>query len=50
MCYVAIDGQPAGVVAVTDTVRPEAAEAVKELHKRGVQVSTLFDLLLAAYQ
>ena len=41
MCYVAIDGQPAGVIAVTDTVRPEAAEAVEKLHQRGVQVSEL---------
>ncbi|KAK9812049.1 hypothetical protein WJX73_001132 [Symbiochloris irregularis] len=41
ICYVVIDGRPAGVIAVTDTVRPEAAEAVEKLRKRGVQVGML---------
>jgi P-type Cu2+ transporter len=34
--YVAVDGQPTGVVAVADTVRPSALRAVKALHAMGV--------------
>jgi Cu+-exporting ATPase len=36
--FVAIDGQPAAVVTVADTVKPESAEAVAQLTALGVQV------------
>ena len=36
--YVAVDGQPAGVIAVADTLKPESAEAVRELQALGLEV------------
>ncbi len=36
--YVAVGGQPAGVIAVADTLKPEAREAVAELKALGLQV------------
>jgi Cu+-exporting ATPase len=36
--YVALDGRPAGVLAVADTVKPESAEAVAQLNALGLQV------------
>ncbi len=36
--FVAVDGQPAGVVTVADTVKPESAEAVAQLTALGIQV------------
>ncbi|MDQ2883387.1 MAG: heavy metal translocating P-type ATPase [Actinomycetota bacterium] len=38
---VAIDGQPAGVVAVADTVKDDSAAAIAALHDLGVQVVML---------
>lgn len=35
---VAIDGRPAGVIAVADTVKPESAEAVRRLQQLGIAV------------
>lgn len=35
---VAIDGQAAGVLCIADTVRPEAAETIRELKQAGVKV------------
>ncbi len=35
---VAVDGAPAGVIAVADTVKPEAAEAVAALRRMGMEV------------
>lgn len=35
--YIGIDDRPAGVIAVADTVRPEAADAIAGLHAVGVQ-------------
>ena len=39
--HVAIDGRPAGLIAVADTLRPEAAEAVSELKRLGLEVTML---------
>ncbi|MCH8161206.1 MAG: copper-translocating P-type ATPase [Chloroflexi bacterium] len=39
--FIAIDGQVAGVIAVADTVKPTAAEAVAELHAAGIEVVLL---------
>lgn len=36
--YVGVDGQVVGIVAVADTVRTQAKEAVAALHKRGAEV------------
>jgi P-type Cu2+ transporter len=39
--YVFVDGRVIGVVAVEDEIRPESAEAVKELHDLGVRVAMI---------
>ena len=39
--FVAVDGEARGVIAVADTPRPEAAEAVRDLRRRGVEVILL---------
>jgi Cu+-exporting ATPase len=39
--FVAIDGKPAGLIAVADTVKEESREAVERLHKLGIQVAML---------
>ncbi|WP_337060631.1 heavy metal translocating P-type ATPase [Kineococcus sp. G2] len=36
--FVAVDGQPAAVLAVADTVKPDSAEAVAQLQALGLQV------------
>jgi Cu+-exporting ATPase len=36
--FVALDGQPAGIVAVADTLKPESREAVQELKALGLEV------------
>jgi P-type Cu+ transporter len=36
--YVAIDGQPAGIIAVADTLKPESTEAVEKLQALGLEV------------
>jgi Cu+-exporting ATPase len=37
--FVALDGEPAGLIAIADTIRPEAAEAVAELQRLGLEVA-----------
>jgi Cu+-exporting ATPase len=39
--FVAVDGQPAGVLAVADTLKPNAREVVAELRRMGLQVAML---------
>ncbi len=39
--HVAIDGKPAGVIALADTIRPSAAPAVSMLKKMGLQVAII---------
>ena len=39
--FVAVDGEPAGLVAVADTVRDESREAVERLHDMGLKVAML---------
>ncbi|MFC6920510.1 copper-translocating P-type ATPase [Meiothermus taiwanensis] len=39
--YVAVDGQPAGVVAVADVIRESARKAVQALHRMGIQTVML---------
>ena len=39
--YVVVDGRVIGAVAVEDEIRPESAEAVKELHDLGVRVAMI---------
>jgi Cu+-exporting ATPase len=38
---VAIDGQPAGLIAVADTLKEYSAEAIKRLHKLGIEVAMI---------
>jgi len=37
--FVAVDGEPAGLVAVADTVKEESREAVERLHGMGLEVA-----------
>ncbi len=39
--FVAVDGRPAGLVAVADVVRDESKEAVERLHALGLEVAML---------
>jgi Cu+-exporting ATPase len=39
--FVAINGQPAGIVAVADTLKETSTLAVKELHRMGLQVAMI---------
>lgn len=36
--FVVVDGRPAGIIAVADTLKPESAEAVSQLHALGLEV------------
>jgi P-type Cu+ transporter len=39
--FVAVDGEPAGLVAVADVVRDESKEAIERLHSLGLKVAML---------
>ncbi len=39
--YIAADGQPAGIIAIADQVRPGAKDAVKALQNLGIEVAML---------
>jgi Cu+-exporting ATPase len=39
--FVAVDGQVAGVIAVADTLKPGASDAIAELHRMGLEVVML---------
>ncbi|MFI5340626.1 MAG: heavy metal translocating P-type ATPase, partial [Candidatus Methylomirabilales bacterium] len=39
--FVAVDGEPAGVIAVADTLKEHSAEAVSALHRLGVEVAMI---------
>jgi Cu+-exporting ATPase len=39
--FVAVDGEPAGLVAVADVVRDESREAIERLHSLGLEVAML---------
>ncbi len=39
--FVAVDGEPAGLVAVADTIKDESRDAVKRLHEMGLKVAML---------
>ena len=39
--YVAVDGRPAGIIAVADTIKDDSAAAVAELHRMGLEVAML---------
>jgi Cu+-exporting ATPase len=39
--FVAVDGKPAGLVAVADVVRDESREAVERLHEMGLEVAMM---------
>lgn len=36
--FVGVNGQAVGIVAVADTIRDDAVQAVRELHRRGIEV------------
>ena len=39
--YVAVDGKPAGVLAVADPIKPTTAEAIREIHALGLKLIML---------
>lgn len=39
--FVAVDGKPAGILAVADPIKPTTAEAIKELHELGLKLVML---------
>lgn len=41
LMFVAVDGEPAGLVAVADTIKDESREAIEKLHDMGLKVAML---------
>ena len=41
LTYLAVDGKPAGYLALADTLRPESAATIKALHELGVDTALL---------
>ena len=41
LTYLAVDGRPAGYLALADTLRPESAATIKALHELGVDTALL---------
>ncbi len=39
--FVAVDGRPAGLIAVADTLKEHSAEAIRRLHKMGLEVAMI---------
>jgi P-type Cu+ transporter len=39
--YIAIDAQPAGIIAVADVVKPSSARAIERLHQMGIEVAMI---------
>jgi len=39
--FVFIDGQPAGLVGIADTIKPTAREAIERLHREGIRIVML---------
>ncbi len=39
--FVAVDGQPAGLIAVADTLKEHSAEAIQRLHRLGLEVAMI---------
>jgi Cu2+-exporting ATPase len=39
--HVVVDGRVAGTLAVEDEIRPESAEAIRDLHARGIRVAMI---------
>jgi Cu+-exporting ATPase len=37
--FIGIDGQVAGLIALADTIKPDAANVVRQLHKMGIEVA-----------
>lgn len=38
---VAVNDQPAGIIAIADTIKPGSREAIEELHRMGIEVAML---------
>jgi P-type Cu+ transporter len=39
--FVAVNGEPAGLIAVADTIKDESREAIERLHRLGIEVAML---------